>query len=84
MSDIMSLKTDSYVGEVVSDGFAIKSPRTFATRASALILYVTYCTHNNLQILPISENNVYTYMKSECLCSTAKAKNLREALTFSV
>ena len=82
MSDIMSLKTDSYVGEVVSDVFARKAPRTLAKRARALILYVTYCTRNNLQILPISENNVYAYMKSECSCSPAKAKNLREALNF--
>ena len=82
MSDIMSLKSDSYVGEVVSDVFARKAPRTLAKRARALILYVTYCTHNNLQILPISENNVYAYLKSECLHSPAKAKHFRESLNF--
>ena len=83
LKDIMMLKSDEHLSQVIADIFSIKSTLTLHKRANSLIKFFAYC-HNTMRVpVPVVPVVVYVFMKTPQMSKPSSAQSLREALNFA-
>ena len=83
LKDIMMLKSDEHLSQVIADIFSIKSTLTLHKRANSLIKFFAYC-HNTMRVpVPVIPVVVYVFMKTPQMSKPSAAQSLREALNFA-
>ena len=81
--DLLLLKTDADLLELLNNLFARKSTNTLHKRADALFRFISYCWNTSREPFPISLGAVYAYVNSLKAEKPSAAQGFREALNFS-
>jgi hypothetical protein len=80
---IWDLFDDSQLLQTLEDIFSTKSTPTLLKRANCMMKFIIWCNKKRLQVFPVSEQTVYTYLYDAAHVSPTGPSAFKEALNFS-